>query len=296
MKERAAEYVKDVGRRRLKSASEIERYIALATEAWGQKPLEEITVADAEALRNKIAMRGAATGNRFHVSVAACLGAARRVGHIQTNPFTFRRLPEAQPRSRVLSADEEARLRRTLDSWPDEFVKTAFSVMLDTGCRVGEILNARHEDFAIDKRGRGLWKLPVTKSGKAQIVPVIASVGKIISATPRVADSEFLIPGRNAGVRRYSLRQPWLDLKKAAAIGPDVRIHDIRRSYGLRVALSAGIFAASRLLRHSSVTVTESVYSPLTGSHLTAFAEATEAARKAKTKGKAKILPFKKSA
>src|ERR1035437_9384273 len=294
-KEWAAEYLKDVGRRRLKSASEIERYIALATEAWGQKPLEEISVADAEALRNKIAMRGAASANRWHVAVAACFNSARRVGHIPTSPFTFHRLPPAQPRSRVLSADEEARLRRVLATWPDTFARTAFLTMLDTGCRVGEILRARHEDFTIDAKGRGLWKLPMTKSGKAQVIPLIASVGRVIAATPKTDDSPFLIPGRASG-RRYSMRQAWADLKAAAKLGDDLHVHDIRRSFGLRGALSVGILGASRLLRHSAVAVTESTYSPMTGAHLTAFAEATEAARKAKTKGKAKILPFKKSA
>jgi integrase len=193
----------------------------------------------------------------------------------------------------VLSADEEARLRRVLATWPDTFARTAFLTMLDTGCRVGEILRARHEDFTIDAKGRGLWKLPMTKSGKAQVIPLIASVGRVIAATPKTDDSPFLIPGRASG-RRYSMRQAWADLKAAAKLGDDLHVHDIRRSFGLRCALSVGILGASRLLRHSSVAVTESTYSPMTGAHLAVFAEATEKARKAKRPGR--VLAFRKTA
>ena len=69
-----AEYLKDVGRGRLRSTSEITRYLELAGEAWDAKPLEEISVRDAEELRNKIAMRGAASANAKDEAVADGVG------------------------------------------------------------------------------------------------------------------------------------------------------------------------------------------------------------------------------
>lgn len=61
---------------------------------------------------------------------------------------------------------------------------------------------------------------------------------------------------------RPDLKGPW-DRLRAAAQLEDVRIHDIRRSFGLEIARKAGLHVASKLLRHSSVKVTEQVYAPL---------------------------------
>jgi integrase len=71
----------------------------------------------------------------------------------------------------------------------------------------------------------------------------------------------------------------WARLKAAARLGADVHLHDLRRSFGLRVTRASGIFAASKLLRHSSTRITETVYSPLDAGDLMGFATTTERAR-----------------
>jgi integrase len=60
------------------------------------------------------------------------------------------------------------------------------------------------------------------------------------------------------------------EAKRAAEAGEEpakllegVHVHDLRRTYGLRVARHAGILAASKLLRHSDARVTSRVYAPL---------------------------------
>jgi integrase len=58
------------------------------------------------------------------------------------------------------------------------------------------------------------------------------------------------------------LKGPWERLRDEAKL-EDVRIHDIRRSFGLEVAKAAGLHVASKLLRHSSIKITEQVYAPL---------------------------------
>jgi integrase len=58
---------------------------------------------------------------------------------------------------------------------------------------------------------------------------------------------------------------------------PDIHIHDLRRTFGLHVARRAGIYVASRLLRHSSVDITARHYAPLGLDDLRKALEAREA-------------------
>jgi integrase len=292
-----SDYLKDVARRRLKSSSEIERYLELTGETWDSRPLADLTTRDVQVFRDRIADSGKTTSaNRWHTTIAASFAAAVRAGHIERNPFVnVRKLKENDPRSRVLTADEEKGFREALTTWPNAWEKTAFVLLLDTGARVGEVLAAKWEDFTLDAKGAGIWRLPKPKSGHPQVVPILPGVGTVVAATPKVTDCDFLIPGRNGLVRRHDLRKAWAALKTKAKLGADVHVHDIRRSFGLRAALAVGVYGASKLLRHSSSAVTERIYAPLTAVHLKDFATNTEAARvKVKAKAEAPVLTFKR--
>jgi integrase len=72
----------------------------------------------------------------------------------------------------------------------------------------------------------------------------------------------YVIPGRDPQRPRSDLKRPWNKVKEKANI-PDVRIHDVRRTYGLAVARRAGLHVAQKALRHSDIRVTERVYAPL---------------------------------
>jgi integrase len=74
---------------------------------------------------------------------------------------------------------------------------------------------------------------------------------------------EWIIPGGKHGKPRVELRDQWADLKKRAKLGDDVTIHDLRRTFGQRVAKLTNLHVASKLLRHSNVRITERVYAPL---------------------------------
>jgi integrase len=274
------EYVRDaVGR--LKAPKEPERYLAIAGEAWDARPLEEITTRDVEALRNRLAARGSTQANRWLATIAGSFSHAVRLGYIEANPA--KRVPflkENDPRSRVLTADEEKRLREAVTAEADPFARVAVTLLLDTGARLSEVLHAKWEDFDLDEKTHaGTWRIPSPKAGRPQAVPILANVGAVVVATPQLDDSPFLMPGRNDLTHRVDLKKPWERLRTAAKLGDDIHIHDLRRSFGLRVTRSQGIFAASKLLRHSDSRITEKVYAPLAPEDLRGFAESTEEAR-----------------
>lgn len=280
------EYVKDAARR-LKSTRDPERYLAMAGEAWDVRPLEEITTRDVETFRNRLAEKGSTQANRWLANMRAALSHALRLGHVEKNPAALvPLLPENAPRTRTISPDEEKRLREALVKWPSSSERAAFTLLLDTGARLSEVLRARFADFDLDPEDHsGIWRIPSPKAGKPQAVPILPNVGAIIAATPQLDEGAYLVPGRNALVRRSDLKKPWERLKTAAKLGADVHIHDLRRSFGLRVTRAQGIFAASKLLRHSDSRVTEKVYAPMSLEDVRGFAENTEAAR---------VLNFKK--
>jgi integrase len=265
---------------RLKEQNEPTRYLAMAGEAWDRRPLADITARDVETFRNRLAERGSTQANRWLATVAGSFNHAFRLGHVEKNPCALvQRLPENAPRQRVLTNDEEIRLRRVLSTWRNPFEKVALTLLLDTGARLSEVLRARHEDFDLDRDGAGTWRIPSSKSGKAQAIPVLPHVGVIVLATPKLDGGPFLVPGRNALVRRADFSRPWGAAKAAARLGADLHIHDLRRSFGLRVTRESGIYAASKLLRHADSRITERVYAPLDAGDLMGFAVATERAR-----------------
>lgn len=252
---------------------------------WGNRLLDSITPEDVSAFRDNLRKvsrkrkerRADATGdadakpkeaapkgpppttaNRWMGAVRACFSAAVRAGHVRSNPAKGHTpLREAPPRARVLTTDEMERFLRALENEEDPHVKAAFRLLVETGARLTEVLRARWEDLDLES---ALWRIPSPKSGYPQTVPLGARTVAMLERLPKVGP--YVTAGRDPKRPRADLKKPWERLRTTAVLG-DVRIHDIRRSFGLEVAKAAGLHVASKLLRHSSIKVTEAAYAPL---------------------------------
>ena len=131
-----------------------------------------------------------------------------------------------------------------------------FQILIVSGCRISEVLRARWDDIDFNQK---IWRLPKTKSGKPQQIPLPLELCSLLQTLPR--KSLYIIPGR--GLRpRTRPTFIWKKLCQDAAM-KGVGIHDLRRTAGLAWARQAGLHVASKLLRHSHVSVTESHYAPL---------------------------------
>ncbi len=231
----------------------------MAKERWATMPLDTVTVADVRKLFESITAKGnKINANRWLASVRACLQAAWREDLLESNPaMKVKPNRESPPRDRVLSDDEFKRVLKAIAAIEDPHVKAAFTILLETGARVSEVLHARWEDFNLDA---ATWRIPSTKAGKPQVLPLAPSTVAVLDNLDHFGP--FVIAGRTDKKPRADLKKPWAALQKAAEI-PDVHIHDLRRTFGLHVARRAGIHVASRLLRHSDIRVTERHYAPL---------------------------------
>lgn len=203
------------------------------------------------------------TANRFLASVRACLSEAWRRSKIAANPaLQVKPLPENPPRQRVLSTDEYEALLDAVAGLQNPHVRLAFAVMLDTGCRLSEVLQAKWEDFDLET---GRWSLTTTKSKRPLTKTLPSGTLAALKNTPK--EGTYLVPGFKESEEeedrpRHDLKKAWADICEAANL-TDVHIHDLRRSFGLEVYRKYGLGPASKALGHSSPQVTAKVYSPL---------------------------------
>ncbi len=253
----ADEYLEGV-RRRKKQPRHDERYLELAKEAWGDRRLDEIKRREVRAQMKKMGERGHTTANRWLASVRACFETARRDGLIAENPAAaIRQFREGAPRARVLSDSEYARVVSAIQGLTDPHVRAGLLLLLDTGARKSEVLQARWEDLDLDQ---GLWRIPSPKSGRPQVVPLAESTVEMLQAVERLGP--WVVPGRDPKRHRADFRRVWAHIRAEAEL-EDVTIHDLRRTFGLHVSKRAGLHIASKLLRHADIRVTERVYAPL---------------------------------
>jgi integrase len=231
-----------------------------AMRRWGNRLIDTITTKDVEALlRFTVEHSGRIHANREHASVRACLEAAVRAGFLTDNPAArVKKLPENPPRQRVLTDEELTRVLAAADALPDPVDRALFSVLIGTGCRKSEVLGAKWEDLDLEQ---GVWRLPSPKAGRLQTIPLPRALVITIGALPR--SGPWVFPShRGPAKRRVEVRDLWAGILASADVS-GVTLHDLRRTYGLRVAKRAGILAASRLLRHSDTRITSRVYAPL---------------------------------
>ena len=276
-------YLVEVERRKKHPRAD-RRYLGMARKRWGHRPLDSLTVEDMRRAMSDASEGHPIRGNRWLASVRACLNTAWRADLIASNPASrIRPNRENPPRARVLSDEELRRVSVAIDEQPDPFVRLAFLLLLATGARCSEVLRAQWADIDLDA---GTWRIPSPKSGRPQMIPLSVDTVAMLRAAPRMLGTPWLLPGRDPERHRADLDRQWRAIRESARV-PDVHIHDLRRTFGLHVARTAGLHIASKLLRHATVTVTEQVYAPLGLEDLRAGLETMQRAR-------AKVIPIRK--
>ncbi|MDD5307601.1 MAG: site-specific integrase [Deltaproteobacteria bacterium] len=235
------------------------RYLGEAKKRWSGRALDAITTEDVERLfAEKERDVSKVSANRWLASVRACLQDAWRKDLVVQNPaMKVRSYPENPPRARVLDDDEFSRVLKAIDKLKDVHARAALIVLIQTGARQSEVLHAKWEDLDFNDR---LWRIPSTKAGRPQVMPIPAEIVAMLEHLPRVGS--YVVPGLKEGMPRADLKGPWMKIQEEAKV-PNVHLHDLRRTFGLHIARRAGLHVASRLLRHSDIRVTERHYAPL---------------------------------
>ena len=246
---------------------------------WGTKLLAEITPQDVEKLLNIIAKGRARPSKAKPNNRARKLQGAKptpiranRTGEVLRKMFTlaiawgwradnpasgFRKRLENE-RERFLSPEEISRLAEALDAATDQRAAGIIRLCMLTGSRVGEVRQARFEQFNLDL---GSWSKPATttKQRKIHRIPISGEVAAIVRQrqlfVPR--GIPWLFPGDVPGQPVVEIRHFWRSIQRSANL-PDVRIHDLRHTFAsLLVSGGASLEMIGKLLGHSQMQTTQ---------------------------------------
>lgn len=188
-----------------------------------------------------------------------------------TNPTRgMPRKPLNNARERFLTAREADRLREAALLSRNTQLPHIVNLLLYTGCRVRELLDARWEHVNIDRR---TWLIPTSKTGKPRHVPLSKPALDVIAALPRFEGCPYLIPNPDTLQPFVSIKHAWQAARAIAGLH-DLRIHDLRHSAAsFMVNSGVDLFAVGKVLGHASYQSTQR-YSHLANDTLLAAVEA----------------------
>ena len=214
-----------------------------------------------------------ATANRVVILLRYMFILAKKwkIPGAEVNPTSGVQLFEANnARERYLTPEETQRLVSVLGDSDNTQLKFIVPLLLLLGCRKRELLDAKWADFDLERR---LWRIPLSKSGKARHVPLSESAVKLLGELPRWEDCPYVVPNPNTRKPFVSIFYAWDSARKKAGM-PELRIHDLRHSFAsFLVNAGRSLYEVQKLLGHTQIKTT-SRYSHLSPEALLTAADA----------------------
>jgi integrase len=144
-------------------------------------------------------------------------------------------------------------LAQEIDREPNVYVRAGLWLLLLTGLRKNELLQARRDDVDWE---RGVLRLPQTKAGDEQSATLSGPALAIMQAIPSEEDNPYLLPGARRGRPLVNIDVPWRRVRQAAGLA-DVRLHDLRRTTGSWLSQAGeDLNLIKSALRHADLSTT----------------------------------------
>lgn len=146
---------------------------------------------------------------------------------------------------------------------------TIIQLIFDTGMRLTETLNLKLEDIDVERRTI-LIPAEINKGKKDRYVFFSNTMANILKSwiqyKDRYCNNEYLFPAKKGTIITASnFERNFRFYKQRAGITKNISPHGLRNNFAKRFLLSGGdIFMLSKILGHSSVTVTEQAYLDVT--------------------------------
>ncbi len=163
-------------------------------------------------------------------------------------------LEENNKKERFLTAEEARALVEQLKNSDNKMLQYIIPMLILTGARKNEVLKAKWEDFNFEQR---VWRIPVSKSGKARHVPISDGVQYLLEGVPRHEDCGYVFANPKTLLPYVSIFGSWNTARKAVGLA-DVRIHDLRHSFASFLVNSGrSIYEVQRILGHTQIKTTQ---------------------------------------
>ncbi len=222
----------------------------------GSRKLDSITRGDVAKLHH--GMRETPyQGNRVLALLSKMFNLAERWGLRAdgSNPCRHVEKYREAKRERFLSGDELARLGQALADAEqtgavDPRHVACFRLLLLTGCRLNEVLTLKWP--AVDQENASL-RLEDAKAGPRTVYLNDPAV-EVLANIPRLAGSDFVLPGDRAGGHLVNVQKAWRKITAAAGLD-NFRVHDMRHQFA-SVAAASGLNLplVGRLLGHKELS------------------------------------------
>ena len=165
---------------------------------------------------------------------------------------------ESKGRIRVISREEEATvvnlLRNTEHNSRRHYfpeVADLVEVLVDTGCRLSEVLDLQYDDISFENNLISIW---VNKASKPRSIPMTSRVGRIMVARKAEGASEPFTIDRDQAENAWA----WVRKKMGFSGDTEFVMHALMHTTDTRL-IDKGIdlYTVKAYLGHSSITVTE---------------------------------------
>ncbi len=268
-KARSAPTLTDFARRYIAEHAKVRK--RASTVACDERNLKNHILPQLGALRVHAVTRGDIA--RFHAGLRSKPIAANRCMALLSNMFSLAEYWNIRPDGsnptrhvgkyperaveRFLSTAELGRLGAALDQGVElgehPSAIAAVRLLLATGCRKNEILTLKweHVDFE-----RGCLQLPQTKTGPRKVT-LSAWAMEFLATLAIVDKNPYVLPGNVPGQHFVALDRAWQRLRHRAGL-PDVRVHDLRHSYGaIGAGLGQSLLLIGKQLGHRRAATTQ---------------------------------------
>ncbi len=217
---------------------------------------------DAESMRPR-----KATANRIMIVLKAALNYAWREGKVSSDTAWRKVKPFKDVCMPVVRYITEAEAKRLANACPKDFRKLV-SAALFTGCRYGELIALRVNDFNPDAR---TLLIRTSKSGKPRHV-VLTDEAKaffIDAAIGKKGIDLLFTHGNSAAWGKSHQQRPLLDACKIAKISPAISFHMLRHTHGSMLAMKGvPLPVIAKQLGHADTRMTERHYAHLSPSYV----------------------------
>ncbi|XKH59384.1 site-specific integrase [Halomonas sediminis] len=224
---------------------------------WGHLHLDEITQQRAIKLfaDHRLTHKPASTNRVYDMLNTVFHLAIRWETGLTANPLkNVRRYKENNKRERYLTEGEAKQLFEALETTKAPQLRAIVTMLLLTGARLSEVLNAQWKDFDTQAR---VWTIEFNKSGKTRYVPLSNSAIQLIENMPRIEGCAYSFANPQTKEPYSSIHYAWDTVRKRAGLA-DLRIHDLRHSFAsFLVNGGRSIYEVQKILGHTQIRTTQ---------------------------------------
>ncbi|OEF26995.1 tyrosine-type recombinase/integrase [Vibrio rumoiensis] len=244
----------------------------------GKRTIDNFAKDEAKTfLQNILAKKGYSLHNHSLTLLKSMFNRA----DIENNPFaTLKKIDESVfRRERTLSKEELCRLLDSLEQ-EEPIYQDCILLLLLTGQRKSNVLAMEWSEINKDAR---TWVIPVNKikTKKPHVVPLSHEAMKVLERRSLEAEKgqQYVFPSTRSATGHIADKSGiggfWNRITKRAGLydpndaSKNLQVHDLRRTLATYQVTSGGsLQATSRLLGHSNIGVTASVYAHLSVDHI----------------------------